>query len=101
MARELAPHLPPSTSHLWQVSSQDAVVAAGGREAWSTAVEFPAGGVGSLLCTQRWVNVASGDAPAEWRLAQHRTIPWVQGMDAAAALRCDRRGCCVLQRAQG
>ena len=83
-----------------RVASQDALLAPGGREAWSTAIEFPNGGVGSLLCTQRWVNVApDGAAADEWRLCQHRTIPYTPDMDAAAALRCDRRGCCVLQRA--
>lgn len=84
-----------------QISSQDAFVTTDGNEAWSTAIEFPQGaGGGSLLCTQRWVNEAPADAPApEWRLAQHRTIPYVADSDAAAALRCDRRGCCVLQRA--
>lgn len=93
-----------------EIASADALVSADGRTAWSTAVEYPVGGAGTLLCTQRWVNAATGEQgaaadgsagaqPPEWRLAQHRTIPWVADQDAAAALRCDRRGCCVLQRA--
>ena len=78
---------------------QDACVAPGGREAWSTALEFPANGGGaSLLCTQRWVR--DGDTP-EWRLAQHRTIPYAADVDAPACLRCDRRGCVALQRTAG
>ena len=78
------------------LASADTRVA--GREAWSTGIEFPAGGRGSLLCTQRWVDVAVEGAPAAWRLAQHRTIPYAEDTDAAACLRCDRRGCCALQR---
>lgn len=90
-----------------RLASQDARVTADMREAWSTGLEFPApggtaGGVtGSLLCTQRWVNVAPRQDPtaaAEWRLAQHRTIPFAEGFDAPACLRCDRRGCVALQR---
>ena len=87
------------------LSGADATVSEGGGEAHSTGIEFPrtsrrgggggggAGGVGSLLCTQRWLNV-----DGEWRLAQHRTIPYMVETDAGAALRCDRRGCVALQR---
>lgn len=86
------------------VSSQDARVAPSGDEAWSTALEFPANGGGaSLLCTQRWVNIngAEEGAAPDWRLAQHRTIPYADGVDAAACLRCDWRGCVALQRTAG
>mmetsp|Transcript_58578 Transcript_58578/g.174075 ORF Transcript_58578/g.174075 Transcript_58578/m.174075 type:complete len:167 (-) Transcript_58578:310-810(-) len=82
------------------LSGQDALVSADGKRAWSTCIEFPSNGVGSLLATQRWLNVASSGAP-EWKLMQHRTIPYVEDMDAAAALRCDRRGCVALQRTGG
>ena len=93
-----------------RLASQDARVSADGLEAWSTGLEFPTAGgsvaaasasvTGSLLCTQRWVNVAQGAAAQEpeWRLAQHRTIPFAEGFDAPACLRCDRRGCVALQR---
>ena len=73
-------------------------MAADGKSAYSTAIEFPTDGVGSLLCTQRWERAADGDG---WRLAQHRTIPYAPGTDAPACLRCDGRGCVVLQRAGG
>ena len=76
-----------------RLSSQDATVA--GETAFSTGLEFPAGGKGaSLLCTQRWARDQAGG----WRLAQHRTIPYMVETDAGAALRCDRRGCVALQR---
>ncbi|EOD20041.1 hypothetical protein EMIHUDRAFT_102051 [Emiliania huxleyi CCMP1516] len=76
-----------------RLSSQDATVA--GETAFSTGLEFPAGGKGaSLLCTQRWARDQAGG----WRLAQHRTIPYTAQTDAAACLRCDRRGCVALQR---
>ena len=81
------------------LSGQDALIGLGAREAWSTGIETPASGGGTLLCTQRWVNAAPADTPPVWRLAQHRTIPFVADVDAAAVLRCDRRGCCALQRA--
>jgi len=75
------------------LSSQD--VSVGDGEAYTTGLEFPAGSGGnSLLCTQRWVRAAEG-----WRLAQHRTIPYTEDVDAAACLRCDHRGCVALQRA--
>ena len=75
----------------------------------------------TLLCTQRWGSggaaaAAAGEAAAgelaaagevaagearpdpQWRLLQHRTIPYMVQTDAGAALRCDRRGCVGLQR---
>ena len=73
----------------------------------------------TLLCTQRWGSggaaAAAGEAVAgeasadelaagearpdpQWRLLQHRTIPYMVQTDAGAALRCDRRGCVGLQR---
>ena len=83
------------------VASQDCcIVDEDAKEGWTTAIEFPASGGGSsLLCTQRWVKLDGG----EWRLAQHRTIPYTENVDAAACLRCDHRGCVALQRqgAQG
>lgn len=91
-----------------QVASQDVYVS--GDEAWSTALEFPAGGGGaSLLCTQRWAKSElqlGGEGAADhddsstttWRLVQHRTIPYTEDVDAAACLRCDHRGCVALQR---
>lgn len=81
-----------------QLSSADALVAPSGVEAWSTAIEHPNGGMGTLLCTQRWRNVAAEGEPSVWKLVQHRTIPYVDGLDAIAALRCDCRGCVALQR---
>ena len=82
-----------------QVSSQDACVSADGMEAYSTGLEFPANGNGaSLLCTQRWVRAEDDDDGDGWRLAQHRTIPYTENVDAAACLRCDRRGCVALER---
>ena len=82
-----------------QVASQDASVDADSRTAYSTAIEFPAAG-GTLLCTQRWINTAlsSDVSSADWRLAQHRTIPYAVNIDAPACLRCDHRGCVALQR---
>ena len=81
-----------------RLSSADAIVAPGGVEAWSTAIEHPSAGKGTLLCTQRWRNVAAEGEVAQWKLAQHRTIPYADGLDAIAALRCDCRGCVALQR---
>ena len=85
------------------VSSQDVTISPGGTEAFTTAIEFPQGSNGAtLLCTQRWVaspSAAPEGAPArKWRLAQHRTIPYTEDVDAAACLRCDHRGCVALQR---
>ena len=78
-----------------RLSSQDATIGPDGQTAYSTGLEFPAGGGGSsLLCTQRWTR----DADGAWLLSQHRTIPYTQDTDAAACLRCDHRGCVALQR---
>ena len=101
------------------LSGADATVVEGGREAFSTAIELLASGE-TLLCTQRWGSRGSAAAAAgeaagdkavageraagearsdpEWRLLQHRTIPYMVQTDAGAALRCDRRGCVGLQR---
>ena len=87
------------------LSGADATVVEGGRAAFSTGIELLASGE-TLLCTQRWSNVAASGESAvgaarpdpEWRLLQHRTIPYMVQTDAGAALRCDRRGCVGLQR---
>ena len=81
----------------------DADARVDGRVAYTTGIEHPASGLGTLLCTQKWVDVSEPKgAPPEWKLAQHRTIPYVDGLDASACLRCDCRGCVALQRlAQG
>eukprot|EP00967_Tisochrysis_lutea_P097349 scaffold142957_cov30-Tisochrysis_lutea.AAC.1 len=88
-----------------RLASADALVSPDGKVAWSTGIEHPgpeqAKGWrdGTLLCTQRWLNEAEeGASEPCWRLAQHRTIPYAESMDAAACLRCDRRGCVALQR---
>ena len=103
------------------LSGADATVVEGGREAFSTGIELLASG-DTLLCTQRWgsrgsaaaatAGAAAGEAAVageaaaagearpgpQWRLLQHRTIPYMVSTDAGAALRCDRRGCVGLQR---
>ena len=81
--------------------SEEACVATDGSSAYTTVIEFPAGRkVGSLLATQRWIRQRDhDDAEPEWRLVQHRTIPYAADTDAAACLRCDHRGCVALQRA--
>ena len=91
------------------LSGADATVVEGGREAFSTGIELLASG-DTLLCTQRWgsrgsaaaatAGAAAGEARPgpQWRLLQHRTIPYMVSTDAGAALRCDRRGCVGLQR---
>ena len=45
-------------------------------EAWTTCLEQPAGGFGTLLATQRWKRKESGGADAQWTLVAHRTIPF-------------------------
>lgn len=81
-----------------QIASRDATLSQGGLEAFSTAIEFPRDGFGTLLCTQRWMR---SDTSSAWRLAQHRTIPYAPDVDAPACLRCDRRGCVALLREGG
>mmetsp|Transcript_52742 Transcript_52742/g.83721 ORF Transcript_52742/g.83721 Transcript_52742/m.83721 type:complete len:521 (-) Transcript_52742:69-1631(-) len=85
-----------------KLSSQDVTIDASGKEAFTTGIEFPQGGdvSGTLLSTQRWINVneSEKDSP-EWRLAQHRTIPYMVDVDAPYTLRCDHRGCTLLERA--
>lgn len=77
------------------ISSQDVTISQDGKTAYSTGLEFPSGGDGfSLLCTQSWAL----DSEGEWKLTQHRTIPYQVGTDAPACLRCDHRGCVALQR---
>lgn len=98
------------------LSGADATLVEGGQEAFSTGIELLASGE-TLLCTQRWGSrgaaaaaVTAGQAAGQaavagealpdlqWRLLQHRTIPYMVQTDAGAALRCDRRGCVGLQR---
>ena len=71
--------------------------------AWTTGLEFPEAAPrgASLLSTQRWLLTdtdGADGAVGQWRLAQHRTIPYTADSDASACLRCDRRGCVALQR---
>eukprot|EP00316_Scyphosphaera_apsteinii_P008227 CAMPEP_0119310626 /NCGR_PEP_ID=MMETSP1333-20130426/19675_1 /TAXON_ID=418940 /ORGANISM="Scyphosphaera apsteinii, Strain RCC1455" /LENGTH=470 /DNA_ID=CAMNT_0007314841 /DNA_START=69 /DNA_END=1481 /DNA_ORIENTATION=- len=81
------------------VSSQDVTVDPNQRKAFTTALEFPKDSKGnSLLSTQLWVLSEGEGMPPEWLLAQHRTIPYTEDIEAAACLRCDHRGCTALQR---
>jgi hypothetical protein len=64
--------------------------------AFSTTVEFPvADGLtdARLLAIQEW---GRPDAKSEWKLVQHRTIPWTTDVAAAGTLICDCRGCVSL-----
>ncbi|EKX47698.1 hypothetical protein GUITHDRAFT_106687 [Guillardia theta CCMP2712] len=76
-----------------KISSRDVTVADDGLEAWTTCLEQPAGGFGTLLATQRWKRKESGGADAQWTLVAHRTIPFSLNAGAMAILRCDCRGC--------
>jgi len=71
------------------VVSRDVSFAADGATAYSTCIEQSENG--SLLATQRWAR-----AGEQWKLAEHRTIPFAQGTVAGAILMCDSRGCVAL-----
>eukprot|EP00568_Trieres_chinensis_P001664 CAMPEP_0183301378 /NCGR_PEP_ID=MMETSP0160_2-20130417/7519_1 /TAXON_ID=2839 ORGANISM="Odontella Sinensis, Strain Grunow 1884" /NCGR_SAMPLE_ID=MMETSP0160_2 /ASSEMBLY_ACC=CAM_ASM_000250 /LENGTH=498 /DNA_ID=CAMNT_0025463989 /DNA_START=172 /DNA_END=1668 /DNA_ORIENTATION=- len=79
-----------------QVSGQDVLVVSE-KEAFSTAVEFPANSgfdLATLLALQRWKCNSDGD----WELDLHQTIPWSPNSKAGGTLRCDCRGCVALTR---
>lgn len=76
------------------IASRDAVLQ-NSYEAVTTCIEFPMFGP-TLLATQVWRRAPSaspGEPCSEWKLLNHRTIPYANQVEARVALRCDHRGC--------